>query len=103
MEVKVEVKKEGPEYSLSTSVGLEDLKNEPEDGHPAMEVKVEKEEKFAEDDQKYIDNHLSTSTDLQDLKDESEENQPGEALSQINNKQFRNCGFIMFCQILVCC
>uniref|UniRef100_A0A6P7H668 Uncharacterized protein LOC114347570 n=1 Tax=Diabrotica virgifera virgifera TaxID=50390 RepID=A0A6P7H668_DIAVI len=83
MEVKSKIKKEFTEYDqtseghLWTSVDLQNLKNEPKEEHPAVEVKVEKEE-FAEYVHNDIDNHqLSTSIHLQELKDEPEENQPG--------------------------
>ncbi|XP_028146575.2 uncharacterized protein LOC114340056 isoform X1 [Diabrotica virgifera virgifera] len=96
MEIKV-TKKEFAEYDhkdnnienkLSTSIDLQDLKDEPKEDHPAMEMKVEKEE-FAEYDYKdnNIENQLPTSIDLQHLKDEPKEDHPAMEI-KVEKKEF---------------
>ncbi|XP_072393496.1 uncharacterized protein [Diabrotica undecimpunctata] len=79
MEFKVEIKEEFVEYNqkdidsqLSTSIDLENFKNELED-NSEMGVTAQIKEEFAEVCQGYTESQLFTSPDLNDLINKADE------------------------------
>ncbi|XP_072376904.1 uncharacterized protein [Diabrotica undecimpunctata] len=79
MEVKVEIKEEIPEDNqkcieshISTSLDLQNIKNEPEEDQSVTEVKIEIKEEFEKNDYIYHENQLPTLIDLEKLKIETE-------------------------------
>ncbi|XP_072393494.1 uncharacterized protein [Diabrotica undecimpunctata] len=83
MAFKVKIKEEFVEYNqkdiesqLSTSIDLENFKNELED-NSEMEVRAKIKEEFAEGCQGYIESQLFTSPDLEDLINKADEDNSG--------------------------
>ncbi|XP_072396387.1 uncharacterized protein [Diabrotica undecimpunctata] len=79
MEIKTGIKNESLEgdqqyieSQLTTSLNLENLKNELEEDS-AVEIKTEIKKESLEGDQQYIESQPSTSLDLENLKNEPEE------------------------------